>query len=182
MDLSRIVNVILLLPTILVFIIFRVSDGIANFCLATSLFVSGVTDVLIQRKRSSQAVVFRIRSTQWIFGIAAAMFLVYSFADDEMTMLNVVAVAESVAYGALSIFGHRFSIYRFEEEGIRNLGNDDFLAYAAITAVRVDDTSIAIDTLKHQNDLVVKRGTLQAPTWGEFVSHVSKMPGQRLVA
>jgi hypothetical protein len=176
---SRIIILAFIISTVFTGYLFGFSNEIRNFCLATGVLGFEVVDFFTFRRRSNHTFVFKVWSTQWMFGIGFAFLLIYFFSDDLMNIWNVCAIGEIVVYATLYVARNRFSVYVCEQNGIRNLNNGEVLDSSTITAIKVDDKSIVIDTTKYQNDLVVKADILHTPTWDELVSHIPKMKGQQ---
>jgi hypothetical protein len=162
---NRLAILIIILIAILVGYIFDFSNELRNFALATAVLGFEVYDFFTSRRRSQSAFTFKIWSTQWMFGGAFAMFLIFSFSDDLMNMWNVFALSETIAYGGLCVVTNRFTTYQVANDGIRNLNNGRVIDFSIITAITINDNAIAIDTTKYQNDLVIKADVLYSPTW-----------------
>lgn len=106
---NRIAVLIIIPIAILVGYIFDFSNELRNFGLATAVLGVAVYDFITSRRQSKSAFTFKIWSTQWMFGGAFTMFLIFSFSDDLMNMWNVLALSETIAYGGLYVVTNRFT-------------------------------------------------------------------------
>lgn len=172
---NRIAILIIILVAILVGYALDFSKELRNFCLATAVLGFEIVDFMSAKKRIEDAFTFKIWSTQWMFGVAFAMFLIFSFSDDLMNIWNVVALTETITYGGLYIAINRVTTYQVANDGIRNLNNGKMIDFSTITEITINDNEIAINTTKYQNDLVIKKDVLHSPTWQELVSNIPKL-------
>ena len=183
---SRAVTHYILMMTRLIFLVLIVAacsisylqdypTELTNLLLATALlgfevFQKIKTDHILKSVKT-----FKLKSRQWLNGVAQTAILVFFFSDEPMNFLNISAIATIALAGILNIYQNSTIKYTIETKGIRNLFSGKLLDSKTITNVNYSEIEIGIDTRKYQNDLVIKSSNLVAPTWNELAAELKKL-------
>ena len=172
---NLIVFLIMFAISIIASFLFELPNEVLNFCLGlTLLFIQLLNFSHFKKQLILDKLIF-IKSNEWMGTLPMIGFMIYWFSDEPMNFWNITAILSILAYGILEAIQNFNVIYKYGDEGIRNLRTNKFKAAENIKEVNFNTEKLVIHTDKYRNDLVILAKNLKMPTWETLTFELSKL-------
>lgn len=132
-------------------------------------FVFELVNLIDVQKQLDSSLVIKVKSNEWLHTIFTSIILVYFFTNQQLNLMNQIAIGLLVATTLLKVITVYRKSYKINNEGIFDLVSGSKLINPnSITELRINDLEISIDTKKYQNDFQVKKSELRTPNWNKL--------------
>ncbi|MEQ8472169.1 MAG: hypothetical protein RIC35_13340 [Marinoscillum sp.] len=162
----RTVATLLLLTGLFIAYHYGIPKYIAHLVIGLSMLTFEILDAKTFQSRISNGYVFKLKSNVWTESVIITAVLLYFFSFEPMNTWNIVGISAIILSGISKCFRGTSAYYRANKEGVWNLHtNQKFIPSENITALRITNDELAIDTIKYKNELLIKSKKLVQPEW-----------------